>query len=163
METSLVPLAAASGATSWSCFPKPETDPSPGPKDSNTSQGFSQLLRKLKIIVADDEPLVTFTLTEILADAGFEVVSVADGRAAVEQARTMKPDIVLTDVMMPELNGIEAAKRIREFLPEVRIVLLSGQAASGDLLKEAHDQGFDFEIVTKPIHPDALLTIIGKP
>jgi CheY-like chemotaxis protein len=145
-------------------FSGPQEGSSGGSHQSNaTSQHPSQATGKPKIIVADDEPLVAFTLTEILEDAGYEVISVRDGMAAVEKARTIRPDLVLTDVMMPKLNGIEAAKQIQELFPQVRIVLFSGQAATGDLLKQAREQGYDFEIVTKPIQPDALLTLIGRP
>jgi CheY-like chemotaxis protein len=155
---------AASDVTSRTYFSGLESDSSGGPHQSNTgSQRSRPSTSKLKIILADDEPLVALTLTEILEDAGFEVVSVADGIAAVEKARAMKPDLVLTDVMMPKLNGIEAAKQIQQLFPQVRILLLSGQAATGELLKQAREQGYDFEIVTKPIQPDVLLTIIGKP
>jgi CheY-like chemotaxis protein len=117
---------------------------------------------KLKILVADDEPLVALTLAEILTGEGFEVMSVSNGAAAVEAARSLRPDILLSDVMMPKMNGIEAAKKIMGFLPDCRIILLSGQAATGDLLKQAHDQGHDFELVTKPIQPDFLLAILRQ-
>ena len=117
---------------------------------------------KLKILVADDEPLVALTLAEILTGEGFEVMSVSNGAAAVEAARSLRPDVLLSDVMMPKMNGIEAAKKIMGFLPDCRIILLSGQAATGDLLKQAHDQGHDFELVTKPIQPDFLLAILRQ-
>jgi CheY-like chemotaxis protein len=129
---------------------------------SNDSKGPSAI-PKSKIVVADDEPLVAVTLREILVDEGFEVVTVADGNAAVQAAQAMRPDLVLTDVMMPKMNGIEAAKAIKRFLPDCRIILLSGQAATGALLKQAHEEGHDFEIVTKPIKPETLLEILRKP
>lgn len=138
----------------------PGDDPNECPPD--TSEDSSFLARKLKILIADDEQLVALTLMEILEDDGFEVLMVSDGRAAVQAARTMQPDLVLTDVMMPKMNGIEAAKSIKSFLPKCRIILISGQAATGDLLKQAQDEGHDFEIVTKPVHPDALLALLRR-
>jgi CheY-like chemotaxis protein len=117
---------------------------------------------KLKIVIADDEPLVGLTLKEILEDEGFEVTTVADGIAALDAARATRPDILLTDVMMPKMNGIEVAKAINRFLPHCRVILLSGHAATGDLLKHAHDEGHDFEIVTKPIQPHMLLALLRR-
>jgi CheY-like chemotaxis protein len=117
----------------------------------------------LKILVADDEPLLALTLAEILQDAGFTVETVADGKAAVQAAEIMRPDLLLTDVMMPKMNGIEAAKTIKRLLPECRIILISGQAATGDLLRKAEEEGHSFEIITKPIKPDALLGLLRPP
>jgi CheY-like chemotaxis protein len=150
---------------SWSPLLSPDVFPPKGPRelDTRTSRLSSVPTGKLKVIVADDEPMVAFTLTEILKDEGFEVVSVADGVAAIEKARTMRPDILLSDVMMPKMNGIDAAKSIKDFLPDCRIILFSGQAATGELLKQAHAEGHVFEIVTKPIQPDALLAIVRGP
>jgi CheY-like chemotaxis protein len=138
----------------------PRDDPNEYAPD--TSGDSSVLARKLKILIADDEQLVALTLTEILEEDGFEVLMVHDGTAAVQAARTMQPDLVLTDVMMPKMNGIEAAKSIKSFLPKCRIILISGQAATGDLLKQAQAEGHDFEIVTKPIRPDALLALLRR-
>jgi CheY-like chemotaxis protein len=117
---------------------------------------------KLKIVVADDEPLVGSTLAEILESEGYDVVSVSDGLAALETVRALQPDILLTDVMMPGMNGIEVAKSIRASLPQCRIVLLSGQAATGELLERARSEGHEFEILTKPIHPGMLLSILRQ-
>jgi CheY-like chemotaxis protein len=119
---------------------------------------------RAKIIVADDEPMIATTLVEILETAGFDAVAVPDGVAAIEQARIIHPDILLSDVQMPRMNGIEAAKKIREFLPNCRIVLFSGHIETGDLLERARSEGHEFEILTKPIHPkDLLLALQHKP
>lgn len=117
---------------------------------------------KLFVLVADDEVLVAETLVEILRDEGFAAESVRDGVAAVEFVRKRKPDIVICDVVMPNLNGIEAAKQIREIAPETHILLFSGQAATMDLLEEAQTKGFNFEILAKPMKPETLLAAIGR-
>jgi CheY-like chemotaxis protein len=67
------------------------------------------------------------------------------------------PDLIISDVIMPDMNGIEAAIQIRKFLPECKILLFSGQAATADLLKTARAQGHEFEILAKPVHPQDLL------
>lgn len=132
------------------------------PQDDPAFEQSSSSASKLKILMADDEPLIVFTMAEILREEGFEVFTAADGIAAVEKARTLRPDILLTDVMMPKMNGIELAKSIKAFLPQCRIVLFSGQAATGQLLEQARAEGHDFEILTKPIEPEVLLAALMR-
>ena len=66
--------------------------------------------------------------------------------------------MLISDVIMADLNGIDAAIRIRELLPKIKILLFSGQAATADLLEKARAQGYEFEILAKPVHPQDLLT-----
>ena len=63
--------------------------------------------------------------------------------AAVEKARSVRPDLVISDVIMPDMNGIDAAIQIRGFLPSCKILLFSGQAATADLLENARQRGHD--------------------
>lgn len=111
----------------------------------------------LKILVADDEHAIADTLAVILRQKGFETVAVYDGEAAVESARQWKPDLLLIDVIMPGMNGIEAAIQVRTLRPECRVLLFSGYAASVELLDDARVQGHHFEILAKPVHPAELL------
>ena len=64
---------------------------------------------------------------------------------------------MVCDVIMPTMNGIDAAKDIREFLPEAHIILFSGQAAAAGLIERAESEGYRFEVFAKPIKPDVLL------
>ncbi len=112
---------------------------------------------KPKVLVVDDEKVIADTLAIILNQNGFLATAVYTGLRAVELARDTRPDLVITDVIMPDLNGIEAAVRIREFLPECKILLFSGQAATAGLLETARAQGHEFEILAKPVHPQDLL------
>ena len=66
--------------------------------------------------------------------------------------------MLISDVIMADLNGIEAAIRIRELLPGIKVLLFSGQAATADLLEKARAQGYEFEILAKPVHPQDLLS-----
>ena len=115
---------------------------------------------KPKVLVVDDERVIADTLAIILNQHGFEASAAYTGLGAVESARNLSPDLIISDVIMPDMNGIEAAIRIREFLPACKILLFSGQAATADLLENARLQGHEFEILAKPVHPQDLLAKI---
>ncbi len=113
---------------------------------------------KHKVLVVDDERVIADTLSMILNQSGFEARAVYSGEGALELAKTYQPDMLISDVIMADLNGIDAAIRIRELLPRIKILLFSGQAATADLLEKARAQGYEFEILAKPVHPQDLLT-----
>jgi CheY-like chemotaxis protein len=113
---------------------------------------------KPKVLVVDDERVIADTLAMILNQSGFEARAVYSGEKALELARTFEPDMLISDVIMADLNGIDTAIRIREELPRIKILLFSGQAATADLLEKARTQGYEFEILAKPVHPQDLLT-----
>ena len=118
---------------------------------------MSETPQKPKVLVADDERVIADTLAIILNQSGFDATAVYTGEKAVETARTLRPDMLISDVIMTDLNGIDAAIRIREMLPACKILLFSGQAATADLLDRARGQGHAFEILAKPVHPQDLL------
>ena len=113
--------------------------------------------RKPRVLVVDDEQVIADTLAKILDLNGYDASAVYSGTAAVESARSIQPDLVISDVIMQDMNGIEAAIHIRGFLPGCKILLFSGQAATADLLEDARAQGHEFEILAKPVHPADLL------
>jgi len=117
---------------------------------------------KPKVLVADDERVIADTLTMILNQSGFDARAVYSGEKALEIAPTFGPDMLISDVIMADLNGIDAAIRIRAILPEIKILLFSGQAATADLLEKAPHRGFEFEILAKPVHPQDLLSRLRR-
>lgn len=114
--------------------------------------------KKPKVLVADDEHVIADTLAIILNQSGFEARAVYSGEKAVETANEWKPDMLISDVIMTDLTGIDAAIQIRSLLPKCKILLFSGQAATADLLDRARGQGHEFEILAKPVHPQDLLS-----
>ncbi len=112
---------------------------------------------KPKVLVADDERVIADTLAMILNQSGFEARAVYSGEMALELAPVFKPDMLISDVIMSSLNGIDAALQIRALLPRIKILLFSGQAATADLLEKARARGYEFEILAKPVHPQDLL------
>ena len=120
------------------------------------------MLKRPLILIADDEPVVAHTLVQILESEGYDATYVSDGAAAVRWARDMRPNIVVCDVIMPTLNGVEAAKQILQCHPSVHVILFSGQAAAAGLVDQAAAEGHQFEVLAKPIKPDLLLQVIAQ-
>ncbi len=112
---------------------------------------------KPKVLIADDERVIADTLAMILNQSGFTARAVYSGETAVELAQQFQPEMLISDVIMAGLNGIDAAIRIRALLPKIKILLFSGQAATADLLERARAEGYEFEILAKPVHPQDLL------
>jgi CheY-like chemotaxis protein len=119
--------------------------------------------RKMKILVADDERIIADTLVIILNQAGFDARAVYSGESAVELAQSFQPDMLISDVVMQGITGIEAAIQVRSKLPLCKILLFSGQAATTDLLEEARRRNYEFEILSKPVHPADLLAKLTQP
>ncbi len=109
------------------------------------------------ILVVDDEPAILMTASAILQLQGYRTATASDGAMALEQALGIKPDLVLSDVIMPRMNGIELAIELKQKLPDVGVLLFSGNVATADILETARSQGHDFRILAKPVPMDELL------
>lgn len=84
------------------------------------------MLTPAKILIADDEKLVRTTLRSLLTQKhSWKIYEAADGQAAVDETQRLKPDVVVLDIVMPVMSGIEAAYEMRRLLPEVKIILMS--------------------------------------
>lgn len=114
------------------------------------------------VLLVDDEPLLRDTLMEIFEGEGLRAISAADGKSGIQLAEQLRPDVVICDVLMPGTNGIETAKQIRATFPAVPIILFSGQAAATGLIENAQSEGYNFEVVAKPIRPEVLLNTIRR-
>lgn len=111
---------------------------------------------RLTVMVVDDEPLVADTLAMILTHAGYRAVRAYDARTALEMASVRAPDLLISDVAMPEMNGVELALGMVTMAPRCKVVLFSGHARSVDLMR-AYDAGHDFPLMAKPMHPSEML------
>jgi DNA-binding response OmpR family regulator len=112
------------------------------------------------VFVVDDERLIASTLATILKVNGYDARCFTKPLEALEAARTVEPDLVITDVVVPELSGIDLAVRLKEACPTCKVLLFSGQAMTVDLLEAARNRGHDFELLSKPVHPTDLLARI---
>ena len=105
------------------------------------------------VLVADDEPRITKLVSIALQAEGFRVVTTNSGEDALRKAEEVRPDVVLLDIVMPDLDGIEVMQQLRELRP-VPVILLTAKGSTSDKAKGL-DLGAD-DYVAKPFHPDEL-------
>jgi len=105
------------------------------------------------VLVADDEPRITKLVSIALSEEGFRVVTANGGEDALAKAEEVRPDIVLLDIVMPDLDGIEVMRQLRERRP-VPVILLTAKGSTADKAKGL-DLGAD-DYIAKPFHPDEL-------
>ncbi len=110
-----------------------------------------------RIYVVDDEWIIAETLAAILARNGFRAQAFHNPNRALVRAMDQPPDILLSDVMMPDLTGVDLAVSLRCAGLGCRILLFSGQSSALNLLCDARRRGYDFELLDKPLHPMQLL------
>jgi CheY-like chemotaxis protein len=122
---------------------------------------MSQALPGFRILVADDDRVIAKTMSQILRLSGYDVDVVCSGEEAVIVAAKTGPDVFISDVLMGGITGIEAAIRILEIVPACRVILISGHANTAHHLDCARHKKHDFEILTKPVHPKALLAQVA--
>jgi DNA-binding response OmpR family regulator len=114
------------------------------------------------VLIVDDEPVIADTLSTILSRSGYTVLTAYDGFMALELARVVPPELLITDVVMPGMTGIDLATSLTKFVPDCKVLLFSGHAATRHLLAKASVTGNNFDIVTKPIHPSDMLKRITE-
>jgi two-component system KDP operon response regulator KdpE len=105
------------------------------------------------VLVADDEPRITRLVAMSLADDGFRVVTAEGGEDALRKAEATKPDLVLLDVVMPDIDGFEVMRRLREWRT-VPVILLTAMGSASDTARGLNSGADDY--VAKPFHPDEL-------
>jgi DNA-binding response OmpR family regulator len=113
----------------------------------------SKLIRK--VLIADDEHVIADTLAMIFTRHGFQATAVYSGEQAVQTALLSAPDLLIADVAMDGITGIDAGVQIRRCAPDCLILLISGHARSEDLPTLC--DGAPFEMFVKPVHPQILL------
>jgi FixJ family two-component response regulator len=114
------------------------------------------------VFVVDDEGVVASTLELILTSHGYAARSFFDPLDALKAAKSVTPGLLLADVMMPSMNGLDLAKEIKKICPACKILLFSGHLATSNLFAKAKSDGCDFELLTKPVQPGALLEKIEE-
>jgi CheY-like chemotaxis protein len=126
-------------------------------QSSQESVSSSQFGKRPCVFVVDDEHLIALTIAAILRSEGFDAKCFCAPLEALQAARLDTPDLLISDVNMPLMSGIELAIQLKKDCPNCRVLLFSGQAATTDLLRAARTKGYDFDLLSKPAHPTDLL------
>ena len=114
------------------------------------------------VFVVDDEQLIADTLTLILQKNGFSARAFTDPREALRAALIERPALLVSDVLMAELSGVDLAIAIRQMCPDCKVLLISGHAETTGYLDRARERGHDFYLLSKPVHPTVLLEHIRQ-
>lgn len=117
---------------------------------------------KKRVLVVDDEPALANTLAIIFQRAGYEATAVYSCESALPLIDKLQPLVIVTDVVMPGMNGITLAMKIRTSYPSCGVVLFSGNADTQELLELARRDGHDFEILAKPVSPPYMLAKVAE-
>ena len=113
-----------------------------------------------RVFVVDDERVIASTLAMILCQQGFDATAFTMPLEALQAAHASPPDLLISDVVMPHLSGIDLAMLVQQCCPDGRVLLFSGQAATANLLEDARVGGHHYELLAKPVHPQDLLSKI---
>ena len=117
-------------------------------------------MEKKKILVVDDEQNSREGLTKILIKEGYEVVAAESGETALSEAKKQDFDLIITDLRMPEISGIDVLEQIREKKPDIGVIIVTAYGEVNSYLK-AMTLGA-FEYLNKPIKLDELRRVINK-
>ncbi len=114
------------------------------------------------VLVVDDEPLIANTLVAILRKQNYAATAAYNAEEALAVAKIIPPDYLITDILMPRMSGIDLAIEIKESIPDCKVLLFSGHANAIHLEDDPRCAAYDFPMLPKPIHPDALLACIAS-
>jgi DNA-binding NtrC family response regulator len=110
-----------------------------------------------RILIVDDERVIADTLVTIFSKGGFEAKAAYSAEEALHLLEVWTPDHAILDVVLPEMNGVDLAIRLKAEYPNCTLTIFSGQGATGNLVSAAHQQGHRFDVLAKPVHPTVLL------
>jgi DNA-binding response OmpR family regulator len=122
--------------------------------------GSNREPKRGRVLVVDDERSIADSLAFMLAHEGYETKTAYSGTEAVKAAKEFRPNMLITDLVMPDISGTEAAIQISNILPEVKVIVFSGQVTGDELKVRAESAGCIMDIIEKPLHPQELLSKI---
>jgi DNA-binding NtrC family response regulator len=114
------------------------------------------------VFVVDDEHSIASSLAAILKLKGYRATAFTSPLKALEASRYDAPDMLISDVWMPDFSGIDLAILMAQQFPLCKVLLFSGQATTSDLLEGAHRRGHHFRLLQKPVHLRVILEEVAK-
>lgn len=121
---------------------------------------MEEVLLQKTILVVDDEDDVRESVREVLSDEGYRVVDTAEGARVLEMIRNEKPELVLLDIWMPQMDGIGLLKEIKSQEPDINVVMVSGHGNIHTAVTATKYGAFDF--IEKPVSLEGLLTLVQR-
>lgn len=112
------------------------------------------------VLIVDDEPVITDTIAAILNGVGFAALTAFDGCSALETALLIPPHVLITDLAMPGIDGLDLAIKVTRAVPDCEAILFSGHASICDLADRMHSLGCNFPTLLKPVHPADMIDCI---
>jgi CheY-like chemotaxis protein len=122
-----------------------------------SSEHLLEFVRHQHILVVCSERVISDTLVTILRAEGYPALAAYSGGDAIDRARAIRPLLVLADIIMPDISGVEVAIQLTTEDPDCRAVLFTGWTGAMELVQIAKEIGFEFEVWPAPIHPQSLL------
>jgi DNA-binding response OmpR family regulator len=113
------------------------------------------------ILLIEDDPNLRGLLEQVLAGAGYDVRTAADGKQGANLCRATPPDLVITDIYMPNRDGLEVIMDLRQSCPQTRVIAISGQVTTKNMLSAASTLGA-VRTLAKPFQPQELLAAVEE-
>jgi CheY-like chemotaxis protein len=116
-----------------------------------------------KVLIIDDDILARATMALILEGAGYQVTTAEDGKKGLRRMREVEPDLIITDIIMPNKEGMETIQEILADRPQAKIIAVSGggRTSNGEFLRLAKALGAS-EVLAKPFEPEALIVCVTR-
>ena len=122
--------------------------------------GRKKLAKKLKVLVVDDNEKLRKNLLDILRLKGYEGLGAENGYQAIDAVKTHQLDVVLLDIKMPGINGVDTLKILREIVPDIMVIMIT--AFADDAFYKEKLKNINFKIIQKPIDMNKLCTLLEK-
>jgi DNA-binding response OmpR family regulator len=145
---------AARPSTTFPTVPIAEV---PFPAEPRHAKAFRPI-----VLVVNDEPIIADTLAEILSQSGYAAMAAYDEKTALETAALVPPDLLISDVLLPQMSGVDLAIAVKSEAPDCKVILLAEQPSASELLAAADLERLRISLLNKPIRPVDLLSKVTE-